>query len=77
MPFTIYTDPTLKLYHAMGMTRQTLDAGPDKERGAYVRHGLLSGIAMVIKNALKVGMPLLEKGGNLSQLGGEFVLGPG
>ena len=46
------------------------------ERG-YVRHGLMGGIAMVVLRAIKVGMPVWEKGGDIGQLGGEFVLGPG
>lgn len=45
--------------------------------GGYVKHGLMSGIAMVFVRALKVGMPVWEKGGDLNQLGGEFVFGPG
>jgi len=32
---------------------------------------------MVVANALKVGMPLWKPAGNISQLGGEFILGPG
>jgi len=56
-----------------------LGGGVNRERtsGGYIRHGLMGGIAMVLMRALKVGMPVWEKGGNLSQLGGEFVLGPG
>lgn len=59
-----------------------LGGGIDRERtrtksGGYIRHGLMGGIAMVLIRALKVGMPVLENGGDLSQLGGEFVLGPG
>jgi hypothetical protein len=76
-PFEVYTDPTLQLYTALGMTRRTLDAGPEEERGEYIRHGLMSGVAMVVMNALKAGMPVWEKGGDISQLGGEFILGPG
>ncbi|KAG5647377.1 hypothetical protein DXG03_000445 [Asterophora parasitica] len=45
--------------------------------GGYVRHGLVGGIAMVVVRALKTGMPVWEKGGDIQQLGGEFVLGPG
>ncbi|KAG8213251.1 hypothetical protein J3R82DRAFT_11723 [Butyriboletus roseoflavus] len=48
-----------------------------RKRGGYVRHGSVGGIAMVFKNALRVGMPVWEKGGDFTQLGGEFVLGPG
>lgn len=32
---------------------------------------------MVWKNALRVGMPVWEKAGDSTQLGGEFVFGPG
>lgn len=73
----MYTDPTQRLHAAMGMTYRTNNPGPEAERGAYVRHGHMAGIAMVIINALRVGMPVFEKGGDQGQLGGEFVLGPG
>jgi len=77
MPFSFYTDPTLRLYSALGMSLRSSDPGPDSEKGAYVKHGMVGGIAMVVRNALKVGMPVWEKGGEASQLGGEFVFGPG
>ncbi|KAJ7163595.1 AhpC/TSA antioxidant enzyme-domain-containing protein, partial [Mycena crocata] len=73
-PFALYTDPTHKVYNALGMTLQTLDRGP---KGNYVRHGMVGGIGMVVANAVKVGMPVWKEGGSISQLGGEFVLGPG
>lgn len=46
-------------------------------RGSYVKHSLLGGIAMVIVRSIKVGMPPWEDGGDIAQLGGEFVFGPG
>ncbi|KAL0954920.1 hypothetical protein HGRIS_003852 [Hohenbuehelia grisea] len=46
-------------------------------RSGYVRHSLVGGIATVVYRALKVGMPILENGGDAAQLGGEFVFGPG
>ncbi|KAJ7747366.1 AhpC/TSA antioxidant enzyme-domain-containing protein, partial [Mycena metata] len=73
-PFALYTDPSHKVYNALGMTLQTMEKGP---RGSYVRHGLMSGIGMVVVNAVKVGMPVWKEGGDISQLGGEFILGPG
>lgn len=48
-----------------------------KEDGGYVKHGLVGGITMVVVRALKVGMPVWEKGGDIAQLGGEFIFGPG
>lgn len=73
-PFALYTDPSHDVYNALGMTLQTLEKGP---RASYVRHGLMSGIGMVLANAVKAGMPVWKEGGDISQLGGEFVLGPG
>ena len=65
------------MYHTLGMTLRTTHLVPDYERGDYVIHGLIGGIAMVVRNALRVGMPVWEKGGDAAQLGGEFVFGPG
>ena len=73
----MYTDPTLRLHAALGMTLRTNDPGPDKDKGDYIRHGAIGGLAMVVRNALRVGMPVWEKGGDAAQLGGEFVFGPG
>ncbi|KAL1940249.1 hypothetical protein VTO73DRAFT_9201 [Trametes versicolor] len=76
-PIPMFTDPSLRLHAALGMTLRTNDPGPDSEKGDYCRHGPIGGLAMVVRNALRVGMPVWEKGGDASQLGGEFVLGPG
>ncbi|THH15776.1 hypothetical protein EW146_g4757 [Bondarzewia mesenterica] len=103
LTYPIYTDPTLELYHALGMTLRATssDASPahahahsqslshvhphggrsdvvEEGNGAgYVKHGAVGGLAMVVRHALKVGMPVWAKGGDVAQLGGEFVLGPG
>ena len=76
-PYAVYTDPALQLYKTLGMTLKTLSAGAKPKKTSYVNHGRISGIAMVFMNAIKFGMPMWEKGGDLSQLGGEFILGPG
>jgi len=56
------------------MTRRTTKGGAEKGKGEYVVHGSVGGIGMVLKNALKMpfGYP-----GDMKQLGGEFLLGPG
>jgi hypothetical protein len=106
MPFSMYTDPSLALYLALGMgrdggrkvpsvapssarrsihghgrrTEETIVKNDEKEvvlDGGYVQHGLVGGIAMVVRRALKAAMPVWEKGGDIAQLGGEFVFGPG
>ena len=60
----------------LGKEKESEDSKKAKE-GSYVKHGLMTGIALVVMRALKVGMPVWEKGGDIGQLGGEFVLGPG
>ena len=76
-PFTFYTDPTLRLYKALEMTLCLMEPKLQCKRGGYVHHGSMSGIAMVFRNALRVGMPVWEKAGDFTQLGGGFILGPG
>lgn len=76
-PYAVYTDPSSRLYGILGMTLKSVEPKAEQRRGSYVRHGRAGGIAMVIANALRVGMPLWEKAGDVTQLGGEFVLGPG
>ncbi|KAG6811021.1 hypothetical protein H0H92_009323 [Tricholoma furcatifolium] len=49
---------------------------PDAKK-SYIRHGSVSGVALVVLRGLKAGLPIWEPGGNIHQLGGEFVLGPG
>ncbi|KAJ6596664.1 AhpC/TSA antioxidant enzyme-domain-containing protein, partial [Mycena sp. CBHHK59/15] len=73
-PFALYTDPTRNVYNALGMTLHTTEKG---SKGSYVLHGFFGGIKMVLTNAVKVGMPVWKEGGKISQLGGEFILGPG
>ncbi|KAF8307355.1 hypothetical protein DL93DRAFT_2064888 [Clavulina sp. PMI_390] len=73
-PHDIYVDPTRTLYRALGMTRRTNDGGRDEEKGEYIVHGPISGIGFVVRNALK--MPI-GKAGDIKQLGGEFLFGPG
>ncbi|KAG6909854.1 hypothetical protein DXG01_014882 [Tephrocybe rancida] len=50
----------------------------DKKNGkSYVRHGTVSSLAHVAVRALRARLPVWEHGGDIQQLGGEFVLGPG
>jgi hypothetical protein len=59
------------------MTLRTISMGPKCESGDYVKHGFFTGMGMVLKNALANCLPVLKDCGNLRQLGGEFILGPG
>ena len=73
----MYTDPSLELYRALGMTKQSTDPGPDSEKGDYIRRGAFSGVSKMLFKAMKGRMSLFDKSGNSAQLGGEFVFGPG
>jgi hypothetical protein len=70
-PFKMYTDPSLELYRALGLTRQTGNAGPDSEAGSYLVQTPLEATMQTIKRATQ--MPLLHSPGHFTQIGGEFV----
>ncbi|KAF8429227.1 AhpC/TSA antioxidant enzyme-domain-containing protein [Tirmania nivea] len=67
-PFPIYAEPTGKLYSILGMTK-TLQQGkmPKYMEG----QGVISSTLKGIWHALSWGSPL--SGGNISQVGGEFL----
>ncbi|KIK55437.1 hypothetical protein GYMLUDRAFT_105906, partial [Collybiopsis luxurians FD-317 M1] len=81
LSYAVYTDPTAALYSALGMTLRTVEAGPKRPSsssgfgsGSYIRHDkLLSGISLVLRNAVKARMPLWRYMGDKGLLGGEFV----
>ncbi|KIY73660.1 hypothetical protein CYLTODRAFT_439655 [Cylindrobasidium torrendii FP15055 ss-10] len=81
--FPMYVDPDMRIYRAlhMGVVTDNVNGdsrrGSQREEGGYVRQGPILGLARVVLRALRVGMPVWEKGGDVRQLGGEFVLGPG
>lgn len=85
LPYELYVDasPGQALYRALGMgnaragAHRARPATEGSATGSYVRHGTVGGLAMVVAHALRVGMPVWERGGDAAQLGGEFVLGPG
>lgn len=72
----MYSDPTLSIHRVLGMNLKSLDSGPAAEQGHYVKSGVFGGIRRTLKDAVTMKLPVFEKGGDLSQLGGEFILGP-
>ncbi|KAK7016366.1 hypothetical protein R3P38DRAFT_2994550 [Favolaschia claudopus] len=62
----------------MDPSAQETDSGPDQndlhaEPASYVTHGIVSGLGAVILRALRAGMPMWGRGGDVRLLGGEFV----
>ncbi|KAL4070316.1 AhpC/TSA antioxidant enzyme-domain-containing protein [Scleroderma citrinum] len=77
-PFPIYADPKRELYHALGMTTETLTRTPANEkRRSYLRQGILGNILGSIWSGPLKNPSLIGKQGNISQLGGEFVFNSG
>ncbi|KAJ3797680.1 hypothetical protein GGU11DRAFT_683178, partial [Lentinula aff. detonsa] len=71
----LYTDPTCRTYRILGMENvgEACISSPYK---SYVKHtSTIGGIASVVLRAIKVGMPVWEKGGAIKQLGGELDTG--
>ncbi|MCO5589802.1 hypothetical protein L7F22_043771 [Adiantum nelumboides] len=71
----IFSDPTRKIYSALGMTLRTNDAGPACSRPDYQTMGTFKASMVAIKKGV-VDMPI-RMPGDVKLLGGEFILGPG
>jgi hypothetical protein len=71
-PYPIYAEPSRKLYDGLGMIK-TLEMGPKPE---YLKSGVLTNALVSIKQALGTGSSML-KGGNMSQVGGDFLFEDG
>ncbi|KAK4104592.1 hypothetical protein N658DRAFT_183054 [Parathielavia hyrcaniae] len=73
-PFPIYADPTARLYAELGMAARTVALGA---RPGYVRQHLLVTIAQSVGQMLaKLPRGLAHKGGDVQQIGGEFLFEP-
>lgn len=67
----------MSLHRALGMTLKTTDPGLEENRGPYTTDATLSGVYKSLKHVMSSRMSLFNKGSNVSQLGGEFIFGPG
>ncbi|KAJ7591520.1 hypothetical protein C8J56DRAFT_565890 [Mycena floridula] len=73
----IYAEPTTKLLKSLGMEVSTVKGTPAGEkRSSYLKKGPLAN-ALSSTWTIFMNIRLLGKQGSFSQLGGEFVLGPG
>jgi len=74
---TILADPTRKLYHTLGMTTRNLRLAPaGAPKSSYLSSGNWSNAMRSIWRALP-NLSLVGKQGDISQLGGDFIFGPG
>ncbi|KAF9445750.1 hypothetical protein P691DRAFT_734467 [Macrolepiota fuliginosa MF-IS2] len=74
----IYADPSRKVYHALGMNIERLAVTPASEKKrSYLRKNAVVGALLSSWRGPIKNPGLIGKQGNLSQLGGDFVFGPG
>ncbi|KAF7981342.1 hypothetical protein HWV62_33787 [Athelia sp. TMB] len=74
----IYADPTRSLYHTLGMTIESLQQTPAGEtKKSYLRTGAITNALKSIWTGPLKNPTLMGKQGNISQLGGDFIFGPG
>ncbi|THU91794.1 hypothetical protein K435DRAFT_726764 [Dendrothele bispora CBS 962.96] len=74
----MYADPDRKLYHELGMDIETLAKTPtgQKKRSYLKRGDAWDAVRSTFKGPV-MNPSWMGKQGNLSQLGGDFVFGPG
>lgn len=65
--YPIYSDPSQRLYKALGLTK-TLAFGKKPD---YVSSGVLTVVKTSIQDVLKIGISNAFKGGDVRQVGGE------
>ncbi|KAG8803642.1 hypothetical protein FRC18_007245 [Serendipita sp. 400] len=74
-PYDIYAEPTRALHQKLGLLSNRYGAGPGEKRKSYAGKVLTVGLAS-LATWIRKGYDI-TKVGNLSQVGGDFVLGPG
>ncbi|KAF8194092.1 AhpC/TSA antioxidant enzyme-domain-containing protein [Pholiota molesta] len=74
----IYADPTRELYHTLGMDIENLEVTPKGEtKRSYLILSRFANTMKSIWNGPIKNAALIGKQGNISQLGGDFIFGPG
>ncbi|KAI0275467.1 AhpC/TSA antioxidant enzyme-domain-containing protein [Gloeopeniophorella convolvens] len=73
----IYANPDRKLYDTLGMISNLKSTPGGEEKRSYIKRGLLSITLYSIRRGPLKNPSHIGKQGNISQLGGDFVFGPG
>ncbi|KAJ7030022.1 hypothetical protein C8F04DRAFT_1211834 [Mycena alexandri] len=74
---SIYADSSRQLYQTFGLISNLGVTPSDQEKPSYITRGRLAGTWESIKTGPMKDPTLIGKQGNFSQLGGDFVFGPG
>jgi len=73
----IYANPDRKLYDALGMISNLQTTPKGEEKRSYLRRGILGTTLWSIWRGPVRSPSHIGKQGNISQLGGDFIFGPG
>ncbi|KAF8805171.1 hypothetical protein BYT27DRAFT_7192842 [Phlegmacium glaucopus] len=74
----VFADPSRKLYHALGMNIENLERTPKGEQSpSYVPVNPVGNILRSVWRGPMKNPSHIGKQGNISQLGGDFIFGPG
>ncbi|EIW60261.1 uncharacterized protein TRAVEDRAFT_120108 [Trametes versicolor FP-101664 SS1] len=75
--YAMYADPSRALYHTFGLV-ESLDRTPaGQPKRSYVGKSFIAGVLKSIWDGPLKNPQNIGKNGNISQLGGDFVFGPG
>ncbi|KAI0672864.1 AhpC/TSA antioxidant enzyme-domain-containing protein [Trametes maxima] len=75
--YSMYADPSRELYHAFGLV-ESLDRTPaGQEKRSYISGSFLGNVVKSIWEGPLKNPQFMGKQGNISQLGGDFIFGPG
>ncbi|KIM32203.1 hypothetical protein M408DRAFT_326845 [Serendipita vermifera MAFF 305830] len=74
-PYEIYAEPTRALHKTLGFGQNLSGAKGDERRGRYVKNVFATSMADTWHALKNIG--LFSKSGNVAQIGGDLVIGPG
>ncbi|EJF66162.1 hypothetical protein DICSQDRAFT_48829 [Dichomitus squalens LYAD-421 SS1] len=73
----LYADPSRQLYHTLGLVQNLSRTPTGQEKRSYIgKSALGNALSSIWEGPLK-NPQFLGKQGNISQLGGDFIFGPG
>ncbi|KAI0647408.1 AhpC/TSA antioxidant enzyme-domain-containing protein [Trametes meyenii] len=74
---SMYADPSRELYHAFGLVESLGRTPAGQEKRSYISRSFLGNVVKSIWEGPLKNPQFMGKQGNISQLGGDFIFGPG
>ncbi|KAI8989771.1 AhpC/TSA antioxidant enzyme-domain-containing protein [Trametes punicea] len=76
-PYAIYADPSRSLYTTFGLIESLERTPAGQPKRSYIGKGFLGNVVKSIWDGPLKNPQFIGKQGNISQLGGDFIFGPG